>query len=76
MPLVDSEVLPNPLDIPGVEDLTCRARLQGKIVPDQVPSGVFLDTRAPWEGNVVSFGVKIRGECWIATYGVDFPAPR
>ena len=60
-PLIDSEVLPDPLDIPGIGVLTWHALSESKIVLDQVPSGVFLDTRAPGRGNAVSFLVLKHG---------------
>jgi len=54
MPLIDSEVLPDLLGIPGIGVLTCHALSQSKIVLDQIPGGVFLDTRAPGKGNAAS----------------------
>jgi len=61
MPLIDSEVLPDLLDIPGIGDLTCRVRSQSKTVLNQVPSGVFLDARTSGKGKG---GQLLRVKIW------------
>ena len=46
------------------------------IVLYQVPSGVFLDARAPEQGKAISLMLQYEDMHWTVTHGVDFPAPR
>ena len=78
MPLFNSEMLPDPFDITsgGLSTELSIADIVLENALHQVPSSVFLDTRAPGKDEAVSHK-RYSGEAYVVpTYGVDFPDPR